>query len=95
MLSVAKIKERIYPMCTKHGIRTAILFGSYSKGLASNKSDVDILVDSGLRGLRFVGLVQDLLQVLGVDVDVIDVAHISANSPLAKEIEATGITIFP
>ena len=54
-----------------------------------------LLIDSGLRGLRFVGLLQDLSQVLGVDVDVIDVAHISANSPLTKEIEATGITIFP
>ena len=53
-----EIKQRLRPIFTSYKIRQAILFGSYSKGTATKNSDIDLLVDSNLRGLKFVGFVE-------------------------------------
>ena len=40
------------------------------------KSDLDLLVDSKLRGLKFVGFMEDVRQAAGMPVDVFDISHI-------------------
>lgn len=52
----------------------AYLFGSYARGEADDKSDVDILVDLDRCvsfGLGFFGMVGDLQDLLGRPVDVV------------------------
>ena len=56
--------------------------GSYSQGKATEKSDIDLLVDSGLHGLRFVGLIEDLRLAAKKDVDVLDISHIEAGTEI-------------
>ncbi|MCR4908786.1 MAG: nucleotidyltransferase domain-containing protein [Lachnospiraceae bacterium] len=93
--SQADIKLRIVPVLERYGVTKAILFGSYGKGSASAKSDVDILVDSGLKGLSFVGLVESIREALeGKTVDVFDVSHIMPESKIDSEIKKTGIVIY-
>lgn len=92
--TIPELKDRLTPIFEKHGVRKAILFGSYAKGTASANSDVDLLVDSGLRGLRFVGLLEDMQQAVGIDVDLFDVAHIEAGSQIDREIQETGVMIY-
>lgn len=92
--TIPELKDRLTPIFEKHGVRKAILFGSYGKGTANAKSDVDLLVDSGLRGLRFVGLLEDMQQAVGIDVDLFDVAHIEAGSQIDREIQETGVMIY-
>lgn len=58
--TVDELKTMLLPVFKGYDIRRAVLFGSYSKGLATPKSDVDILVNSGLRGLKFVGFMDDI-----------------------------------
>ena len=90
-----EIKQRLQPILAEHQIRQAILFGSYSKGTATKNSDVDLLVDSNLRGLQFMGLVEDLREALDdKDMDVFDITHIEPKSRLAEEIRQTGIQIY-
>ena len=90
-----EIKRRLQPIFTSHRIRQAILFGSYGKGAATPKSDVDLLVDSNLRGLKFMGFVEELREALdNKDMDVFDVTHIEPHSRIAEEIEQTGIEIY-
>ena len=56
---------------------------------------VDLLVDSNLRGLQFMGLVEDLREALDdKDMDVFDITHIEPKSRLAEEIRQTGIQIY-
>lgn len=93
--TIPELKNRLAPIFEKYGVRKAVLFGSYGKGTANAKSDVDLLVDSGLRGLRFVGLSEDIQQVLGIDVDLLDVTHIEAGSQIDQEIKETGVMIYP
>ncbi|MCL2699867.1 MAG: nucleotidyltransferase domain-containing protein, partial [Defluviitaleaceae bacterium] len=55
---MSEIKRKLEPVFHANGVKSAILFGSYAQGNATEDSDVDILVDSGLRGLDFVGLIE-------------------------------------
>ena len=71
-----------------------MLFGSYGRGLANSKSDIDILVDSQLRGLAFFGLLEDVVEALQKDVDLIDSRQISDQSEIYREISLTGIEIY-
>ncbi|OUO94034.1 nucleotidyltransferase domain-containing protein [Cloacibacillus sp. An23] len=93
-LSPEQISARLAPVFEKHGVRKAVLFGSYAKGTATEKSDVDIFVDSGLRGLKFTGFLYDVEQAAGVRTDVLDAADITSGSAVEKEIRRTGIIIY-
>ena len=94
LYSVPQIKAALTPIFDAYAVRRAVLFGSYSKGTATENSDIDLLVDSGLRGLRFVGLLDEIRQTIGKEVDLFDVTHIEADSPLDREIRRTGVTVY-
>ena len=57
-------------------------------------SDVDILVDSGLCGLVFYGLLDNVVSALRPPVDLIDTSQIEENSPVEHEINQSGVAIF-
>ena len=92
--TVNDIKEKLLPVFKKHNIKKAILFGSYAKGSADNRSDIDIMVDSNLRGLAFYGLLEDVVNAIGKSVDLLDKQQIKAESKVEKEINATGVVIY-
>ena len=64
------------------------------QGYCTEKSDVDLLVDSGLKGLRFVGFLDDVRRTVGKQVDLFDVTHIQTGSSIDREIRETGITVY-
>ena len=96
--------ERIYtkdqlisllvPVFRQNHIRKATLFGSHAKGSATVRSDVDLMVDSGLHGLAFFGLLEDVRNSLQCDVDLIDTADIIPDSAIDREIQRTGVVIY-
>lgn len=92
--SVSEIRSILLPIFTKYEINRAILFGSYSKATATETSDVDLLVDSGLRGLKFIGLSEDVRKALDKDADIFDVTHIEPNSKIDDEIKSTGVLLY-
>lgn len=92
--TLPQLRAVLTPVFMRYGIQKAILFGSYGKGTATEKSDVDLLVDSGLRGLRFVGFLDDVQRAVGKNVDPFDVAHIQCGSRIDREIQATGATVY-
>lgn len=92
--TVPQIKEKLYPIFAENKINKAVLFGSYAKGTASEKSDVDLMVDSGLYGLKFVGFLGEVSDALGKEVDLIDVRQIMPGSVIDKEISKMGEVIY-
>ena len=70
--TVDDIKTVLHPIFSGYSVKKAILFGSYVKGMANSRSDIDLLLDSGLRGLKFVGLIEDIRTALDKEVDVFD-----------------------
>lgn len=89
-----QIKTMLQPIFIDYNVKKAVLFGSYAKGSARKNSDVDILVDSGLRGLAFFGLLEDVTTTLEKNVDMIDVSQVKENSEVDNEINRSGVTIY-
>lgn len=92
--TIDTIKSILTPVFVKYDIKQAVLFGSFAKGCANENSDIDLLVDSRLKGLRFVGFTEAVRQAVDRPVDVIDVSHIEKDSRIDKEIRLTGVTIY-
>ncbi len=64
--------------------------GPYER-MATPRSDVDLFVDSGLRGLAFFGLLDGVVSVLDVPVDLIDASQADKGSPIEREIGQSGV----
>ncbi len=94
VLSVQTVARQMSPVFRSYGVRRAVLFGSVAKGTHTEKSDLDVLVDSRLTGLRFVGLLEALQQVTGMRVDLLDVSHLERGSTAEEEIERSGVVIY-
>lgn len=92
--SLDSIKTVLTPVFNRYGIHHAIVFGSFAKGLVTENSDVDLLVDSRLTGLRFVGFTEAVRRAVDRPVDVFDVSHIEKDSRLYNVIRSTGVTIY-
>lgn len=89
-----QIQSLLQPVFADYKVKKAILFGSYAKGLAESQSDIDILVDSGLKGLAFFGLLEDVVTTLGKEVDLLDISQLTADSQVDKEIKKSGVVIY-
>ncbi len=66
-------REEILQIAARHGARNVRVFGSVARGEADERSDIDFLVEmEGRRSLFDLGgLLVDLQDLLGQDVDVI------------------------
>ncbi len=94
MVNANTLQTELRPIFASYGIKKAVLFGSVSKGTNTENSDIDIMVDSNLKGLKFLGFLESIKQIVGTDVDLIDVSHIEKNSPVETEILRTGKVIY-
>jgi len=84
----------LFPIFQEYKVKSAILFGSYAKGLANEKSDIDLLVDSGLKGLAFYGLLDAICEAVEIDVDLVDVREVIPGSKVDLEIKKSGVRIY-
>ena len=71
--TINEIKEKTVTIAKENGIKSMSLFGSYARGDANDKSDVDIFIDKGkMRSLiSYYMFVQELEKVLNCHVDVV------------------------
>lgn len=72
--SVSSIKKKVLPILKKHAVKRASIFGSFARGTAKSKSDVDFLIEYKERNKSLFDLVDlksDLEETLDRKVDVI------------------------
>ena len=67
-------REEILCIAEKHGVTSIRVFGSVARGEAGPDSDVDFLIEAGADVTPWFpgGLVADLRDLLGRDVDVVE-----------------------
>ena len=95
MLSIEFIKEQLAPVFAKHGATKAVLFGSYAKGTATEKSDVDLIVDTELRGFALMELYCDIQDALsGIALDMFARYELIPGGRADLEVQKWGITIY-
>ena len=92
--TLEEIINMVMPILEKYRIPAMYLFGSYAKGKASPVSDVDLLISTNVRGLKFYGLVEEIRTELHKKVDVLDMSQLKENIDLTEEIFKDGIKIY-
>lgn len=92
--TIKQIQMILEPIFSVYNVKKAILFGSYARGFAKEQSDIDILVDSGLRGMAFFGLLEDVTTSLEKNVDLLDTSQIIPDSQIDREIKQSGMVIY-
>ena len=75
-------------------VKAAYLFGSYSRGEATGKSDVDFLVVLEPMGMEFYGMVAELEDRLHKQVDLHTHRQLTRNEVFAEEVLKDGIKIY-
>ena len=73
-----EIKKIIIPIAHSYGVKRLYLFGSYAKGTANEKSDIDLLVEKGkpISLLKFSGMRQMVQEALNLSIDLVTTAGI-------------------
>lgn len=94
ILEMEFIKRKCAAVFKNYEVNFCYLFGSYAKGKATEASDVDLLVSTNVRGLKFYGLVEEIRSALHKKVDVLDLNQLRDNFELTKEILRDGIKIY-
>ena len=94
LLTIDKIKELLMPIFKQRNISFCYLFGSYAKGTAKEKSDVDLLVDTDITGFEFFGFVEEIRTALHKRVDLLRLGDLKADNPIILEILKDGIRII-
>lgn len=94
VLTVEQIKGICAKVFKEYGVEYGYLFGSYAKGKATERSDVDLLVAMPTNGLKFFGLVEALREGLNKKIDVLDIGQLNNNIALTQEILKDGIKIY-
>ena len=95
---IIQIKEKVAPICEQWQIGRLLLFGSYAKGEATEKSDIDFIVfdtNKSLSGTKFYALVGDLRDTfMPVQVEVLEEVE-KENVPWIDELILNeGVTVY-
>lgn len=94
ILTIDEIKDIVGDVFKKYDVKTCILFGSYAKGKAKENSDIDLIVDTEVNGLKFFGMVEDLRNNLNKVPEVLRINQLTNNPELLSEVLKDGIRIF-
>jgi len=94
--TIEEIIEKTTPIFKERGVIRAVLFGSYAKGEATSKSDVDIVAycEDWVSGLDLCGIGGEIMEKLNKSVDFFDIEELKPNSNTEKEINNTGKVIY-
>ncbi len=100
MDNIELIKTTLEPVFRANNVKMAILFGSFAKGTATDASDFDFYVDSGLLGLDFYWLIEQVRNALAETrlgdrvVEMFDRRDVRVGSRVENEIFSTGVRIY-
>lgn len=62
--TIEELRSRIAPIAQRYGVQSVSLFGSYSRGTATNGSDIDLKIEKGK--------LKSLFQICGFRLEVED-----------------------
>ena len=75
MITIEEIKKVVAEIAPKYNLKKVTLFGSRARGNFREDSDIDLIVEFGNKNIvtlfTIAGIMIDLKEIFGVDVDVI------------------------
>ena len=94
VLTIEQITKICKEVLDTYQVEYCYLFGSYAKGKATERSDVDLLVSTETTGLRFYEMAERLRESLHKKVDLLDAKQLVNNEKLIHEVLKEGIRIY-
>ena len=96
MLSIAEIKAMVEPIVRDTKVEKIVLFGSYAKGNACERSDIDLFLSSNgtITGLAFFDLKSKIENAFKPNIELIPDLDVLPDSPVAKHIHESGVVIY-
>lgn len=94
VLTLDEIKRICGDIFKDYAVEYCYLFGSYAKGKATEKSDIDLLVSMPVDGMKFFELIELLRERLKKKIDLLDIAQLNNNPVLMQEILKDGVKIY-
>ena len=94
IVTIDYIKEKCAEVFQNYEVEFCYLFGSYAKEQANEKSDIDLLISSNVKGLKYFGMVEELRTTLNKKVDALDINQLNNNMELVQEVLKTGVKIY-
>lgn len=94
ILSIQQIKDICAEVFSSFDVKYCYLFGSYAKSMATESSDVDLLISTSASGMKFYDLIETLREKLCKKVDVLNKEQLKDNPDLTDEILKDGIKIY-
>jgi hypothetical protein len=93
---INEIKKILFPIFENAPVYRAILFGSYAKGCLTNKSDIDIIIDSKgeLLNMEFYGVLEDITTRLNKRVDLFEITELKNNVAIQSAVEREGVVLY-
>ena len=94
--TIEEIKKILKEILKDKPVYQVILFGSYAKKEATNKSDVDLIIDtnSQLKGFALLKLICEIEEKLQKNVDGFEKYEIIEDSLIDREIKETGVVVY-
>ena len=94
MTDILTIKKIITPIARSYGVKRIYLFGSYTKGSATEDSDIDLLIEKGkpMSLLKLSGMRQSVEEALAHPVDLVSTSGIE--DEFYQEIVGTEILLY-
>lgn len=94
VISIEDIKEGVAEVVSRYDVLYCYLFGSYAKNKARPSSDIDLYIETGVTGIRYYGMVEELRERLNKKIDLINTEQLMNNKNLLVEILKDGIKIY-
>ena len=96
MLTVDEIRTIVTPLVEPFPVVRVILFGSYARGEATEKSDVDLVIDSEgvIDSWELFGLIGRIVKKMPIGVDVFELDEVKRPSDMFNSISNEGIVIY-
>jgi uncharacterized protein len=91
-MTIKQIAKLVIPILKKSGVKRAGIFGSYARGEAKKRSDIDLLIKVGKRKFSLIDhvhLEQELEECLGKKVDLLTyngINHLLREGILEEEV---------
>lgn len=88
IFSLQKISELIRPVAAKYKVKAIYLFGSYARGQADGRSDLDFLVYGGanFKLTNIFALAEEIRQLTNKNVDVFEISEVDKESNFYKTV---------
>jgi predicted nucleotidyltransferase len=96
LYTIPQIKDMLRATCSDDRINRIILFGSYAKDQASDKSDIDLYLDSDGRitGFEFFDLKAAIEEAFNNEIDLLPDVDITVGSSIYNEINTYGVVVY-